>query len=67
MQCAHPSTPVRARPQTMTRMRTSKAVLLTPPGPSNEELMESVKSGAVLDLEETALADELAAEANKAQ
>lgn len=49
----------------MTRMRTSKAVLLTPPGPSKEELMESVKSGAVLDLEEAALAEELAAEAKQ--
>lgn len=53
--------------QTMTRMQTSKALLLTPHGPaSTEALMEAAKSGAILDLEEQALAEELAAEASKA-
>ncbi|KAI7836176.1 hypothetical protein COHA_009943 [Chlorella ohadii] len=50
--------------KTMTRMKTSVRMMMAPPADAaGEPAMESMKSGAVLDLEEQKLADELAAEA----
>jgi serine/threonine protein kinase len=50
--------------KTMTRMKTSVRMMMAPPADAaGEPAMETMKSGAVLDLEEQKLADELAAEA----